>query len=84
MLTILGVIRDLRTGWVVANAGLVGTLIIVALAHVITITTSMSLSTLATSMRVGGGGVYCLIPRSMGLELGGLWAFPGTSRKHGV
>lgn len=76
MLTILGVILYLRTGWVVANAGLVGTLLIVALAHVITITTSMSLSTLATSMRVGGGGAYWLISRSMGLELGGALGIP--------
>lgn len=76
MLTILGVILYLRTGWVVANAGLVGTLLIVALAHVITITTSFSLSTLATSMRVGGGGAYWLISRSMGLELGGALGIP--------
>lgn len=76
MLTILGVILYLRTGWVVANAGLVGTLLIVALAHVITITTAFSLSTLATSMRVGGGGAYWLISRSMGLELGGALGIP--------
>ena len=56
MLTILGVILYLRMGWVVANAGLVGTLIIVVLAHVITVTTSFSLSALATSMRVGERG----------------------------
>jgi len=76
MLTILGVILYLRTGWVVANAGLAGTLLIVALAHAITITTAFSLSTLATSMRVGGGGAYWLISRSMGLELGGALGIP--------
>ena len=76
MLTILGVILYLRMGWVVANAGLVGTLIIVMLAHVITITTSFSLSALATSMRVGSGGAYWLISRSMGLELGGALGIP--------
>jgi len=76
MLTILGVILYLRVGWVVANAGLAGTLIIVVLAHVITITTSYSLSALATSMRVGGGGAYWLISRSMGLELGGALGIP--------
>ena len=76
MLTILGVILYLRMGWVVANAGLVGTLIIVVLAHVITVTTSFSLSALATSMRVGSGGAYWLISRSMGLELGGALGIP--------
>jgi potassium/chloride transporter 4/5/6 len=76
MLTILGVILYLRTGWVVANAGLVGALLIVLLAHAITITTAFSLSALATSMRVGGGGAYWLISRSMGLELGGALGIP--------
>ena len=76
MLTILGVILYLRMGWVVANAGLVGTLIIVLLAHIITITTAFSLSALATSMRVGSGGAYWLISRSMGLELGGALGIP--------
>jgi len=76
MLTILGVILYLRMGWVVANAGLAGTLIIVLLAHVITVTTALSLSALATSMRVGGGGAYWLISRSMGLELGGALGIP--------
>jgi len=76
MLTILGVILYLRVGWVVGNAGLAGTLVIVLLAHVITATTALSLSTLATSMRVGGGGAYWLISRSMGLELGGALGIP--------
>ena len=75
MLTILGVILYLRMGWVVANAGLVGTLIIVVLAHVITVTTSFSLSALATSMRVGSGGAYWLISRSMGSSSVALSAF---------
>lgn len=76
MLTILGVILYLRVGWVVANAGIAGTLIIVVMAHVITVTTALSLSALATSMRVGGGGAYWLISRSMGLELGGALGIP--------
>ena len=76
MLTILGVILYLRMGWVVGNAGLAGTIIIVLLAHVITVTTSLSLSALATSMRVGSGGAYWLISRSMGLELGGALGIP--------
>lgn len=76
MLTILGVILYLRVGWVVGNAGLAGTLVIVLVAHIITVTTALSLSTLATSMRVGGGGAYWLISRSMGLELGGALGIP--------
>ena len=57
-LTILGVIMYLRLGWVVGNAGLAGTLSIVLVANLITFITALSLSALATSMRVGVGGAY--------------------------
>ncbi len=76
MLTILGVIMYLRLGWVVGNAGLAGALLIVALANVITLITSLSLSALATNMRVGVGGAYYLISRSLGLEAGGAIGIP--------
>jgi amino acid transporter len=75
-LTILGVIMYLRMGWVVGNAGLVGALSIVVIANVITFITALSLSALATSMRVGVGGAYWLISRSMGVELGGALGIP--------
>jgi amino acid transporter len=75
-LTILGVIMYLRMGWVVGNVGLVGAISIVVVAHVITLITALSLSALATSMRVGVGGAYWLISRSMGVELGGALGIP--------
>jgi len=75
-LTILGVILYLRFGWVLGNAGLVGTLAIVLLANLITFMTGLSLSALATSMRVGVGGAYFLISRTLGLELGGALGIP--------
>ena len=56
MLTILGVIMYLRTGWVVGNAGLLPTLAIVVLANGITLITALSVSAVATNMRVGSGG----------------------------
>ena len=55
VLTILGVIMYLRMGWVVGHAGLSGTLGIVILANLITLLT-LSLSALATNMKVGVGG----------------------------
>jgi len=76
MLTILGVIMYLRMGWVVGNAGLGGALLIVALANAITLATALSLSSLATNMRVGVGGAYYLISRSLGLEAGGAIGIP--------
>ncbi|MCB9780560.1 MAG: Na-K-Cl cotransporter [Alphaproteobacteria bacterium] len=76
LLTILGVIMYLRVGWVVGNAGVVGTLLIVVLANSITLLTSVSLSALSTNMRVGVGGAYYIISRSMGLEIGGALGIP--------
>ena len=76
VLTILGVIMYLRFGWVVGNAGLYPTLAIVLLANGITFVTARSLSSIATNMRVGVGGAYYVISRSLGPELGGAIGLP--------
>ncbi len=76
VLTILGVILYLRMGWVVGNAGIGGALLIVLLANSITAITAFSLSALSTNMRVGVGGAYYIISRSLGLELGGALGIP--------
>src|SRR5690606_8807277 len=71
VLTILGVIMFLRTGWVVGQAGLKDALIILLIANSITLLTSLSLSAISTNIRVKGGGAYFLISRNLGLEIGG-------------
>jgi amino acid transporter len=76
VLTILGVIMFLRTGWVVGNAGLKQALLILCIANAITLLTSLSLSAIATNIRVKGGGAYFLISRNLGLEIGGAIGFP--------
>ncbi|MFZ9681806.1 MAG: Na-K-Cl cotransporter, partial [Cephaloticoccus sp.] len=76
LLTILGVIMFLRTGWVVGNAGLKESLQILLIANLITLLTGLSLSSIATNLKVGGGGVYFLISRSLGLEVGGAVGVP--------
>ena len=76
LLTILGVIMYVRMGWVVGNAGLAGALGIVGLALVITVTTSLSLASIATNTRIGAGGPYAIIRRSLGLEVGGAIGLP--------
>jgi amino acid transporter len=70
-LTILGVIMYLRLGWVVGNAGLVGTVIIILIAHVISVTTGLSISSIATDKKVEAGGLYYILSRSLGLPIGG-------------
>lgn len=76
VLTILGIILFLRTGWVVGQAGLLGALVIVALANTISLLTGLSLSSVATAMRVRAGGKYYMISRTLGLEIGGAIGIP--------
>jgi len=76
ILTIIGVIMYLRLGWVVGTVGLDKALIIILLAHVATITTGLSLSSMTTNVRIGAGGFYSLISRSLGLEAGGAIGLP--------
>jgi len=71
VLTILGIILFLRLGYVVGNTGLFRALIIIALANAISVLTSISLSAIATNIKVKGGGDYYLISRTLGVEFGG-------------
>ncbi len=71
VLTILGIILFLRLGYVVGSAGLARGLVIIALANTISVLTSISLSAVATNLKVRGGGDYYLISRTLGLEFGG-------------
>ncbi len=76
VLTILGVILYLRTGWVVGNVGLPRALLIVTIANAITLLTSLSVSAVSTNMRVRAGGAYYIISRSLGLEIGAAIGIP--------
>jgi amino acid transporter len=76
ILTILGVIMYLRLGWVIGNVGLIPTLIIVTLSSLITFFTALSISALATNMRVRCGGAYYIISRSLGIEAGAAIGLP--------
>ncbi len=76
VLTILGIILFLRAGWVVGQTGLIGALIIVAVANAISFLTGLSLSAIATSMNVRAGGNYYIISRTLGLEIGGAIGIP--------
>jgi amino acid transporter len=71
VLTILGIILFLRLGYVVGAAGLGSALVIIGIANLISVLTSFSLATIATNLRVKGGGDYYLISRTLGVEFGG-------------
>lgn len=76
LLTILGVIMYLREGWVVGNAGLLGSWLVILLAFGITGFTGLSLSSITTNIRVGSGGAFNVISQSLGLEVGGSIGVP--------
>lgn len=76
ILTILGVVMYLRFGWVLGNVGLTQTLIIVTISCAITFITGLAISALATNMKIGPGGAYYIISRSLGLEIGGAIGIP--------
>ena len=76
VLTILGVIMYLRLGWVVGNAGFVGAVAIILLAKVVTLCTGLAMSSITTNIRIGAGGAYSIITKSLGLEAGGSVGIP--------
>ena len=82
ILTLLGVIMYLRLPWIVGQAGLISTLAIIFVAHIVSGSTGLSVASIATDKRVETGGTYYIISRSLGLPIGGTlgWAlFAGLS-----
>jgi len=66
-----GVILFLRLGVVVGNIGIVSFGLILLLSLGVMVITSLSIAMIVTNMRVGGGGVYYLLSRALGMEVGG-------------
>ena len=66
----------LRVGWVVGNAGLWGGLLVVGSAISITLATGLSIASIATNTRLGVGGPYATIAKSLGLEVGAAVGIP--------
>lgn len=72
ILTILGVIMYMRLGWIVGNAGSLAIIIgIIITAHVVSITTGLSVSSIATDKKIKAGGIYYMLSRSLGFPIGG-------------
>ena len=71
ILTILGVIMYMRLPWIVGQAGLFLTIGIILVAHIVSVCTGLSVSSIATDKKVKAGGTYYVISRSLGLPIGG-------------
>ncbi len=69
--TILGAILFLRFGYSIAHVGLIQTLLIILVGHLVTIPAALAVAEIATNQKVEGGGAYFMISRSFGLNIGG-------------
>jgi len=76
LLTTLGALLFLREGWLVGNSGLLGAVVVILSAYVITGTTALSVSSLSTNVRLQAGGAFALIAQALGLEAGGSIGIP--------
>lgn len=76
LLSILGVIMYLRLSWVVGQVGFIGTVLIICFANFITLATALSMSSVVTNIRIGAGGAYSIISKSLGAEAGGAIGIP--------
>lgn len=70
LLNIWGVMLFLRLSWVVGQAGIYQTLIIIGISALVCVVTTLSLSALCTNGEVKSGGIYYIISRSLGPEFG--------------
>ncbi|KGL97027.1 Solute carrier family 12 member 2, partial [Charadrius vociferus] len=71
MLNIWGVMLFIRLSWIVGQAGIGLSVVVIGMATVVTTITGLSTSAIATNGFVRGGGEYYLISRSLGPEFGG-------------
>ena len=71
ILTMLGAIMFLRVNYITGRAGLIYSLIILAVAISIVMATALSISAISSNTPVKGGGVYFLISRTLGPGFGG-------------
>lgn len=70
-LNVLSILMFLRFGFILGQAGILGTMGMLIAAYAINLITTFSLSAIASNGTVRGGGAYYLISRSLGPEFGG-------------
>jgi len=76
ILMLFGVIIFLRLSWIVGQVGLVTSLIIITAATLIALITSLSMAAISTNINIGKGGVYYMLSRSLGIEVGSAIGIP--------
>jgi solute carrier family 12 (potassium/chloride transporter), member 4/6 len=76
LLMLFGVIIFLRLGWMVGQVGLATSLFIITMAAFIAFISTLSMASISTNLQVGKGGVYYIISRSLGIEVGSAVGIP--------
>ncbi|XP_030752173.1 bumetanide-sensitive sodium-(potassium)-chloride cotransporter [Sitophilus oryzae] len=75
LLNIWGVMLFLRLSWVVGQAGLGQSILLILTTTIVTSITALSMSAISTNGVIKGGGTYYMISRSLGPEFGGSIGF---------
>ncbi len=70
ILQMLGIILFIRLGWITGHVGIFKMSVIIFMSSTILFLTTLSLTTIVTNMKVGSGGSYYIISRSLGMEFG--------------
>ena len=76
ILCMLCVMMFLREGWIVGNAGILGTALIILLTFFLVGSAALVLSSVYTNARAGDRGILSIVGRSLGFEAGGSIGFP--------
>ena len=76
ILMVFGVVIFLRLGWIVGLVGPVAALTIITLAALIALITTLSMASISTNIEMGKGGVYYMLSRSLGIEVGSAIGIP--------
>lgn len=70
VLQMLGVILFMRLGWITGHIGLPKMTLIILMSSSILFLTGLSMTSIVTNMKVGSGGSYYIISRSLGMSFG--------------
>ncbi|MEI8301072.1 MAG: amino acid permease [Chlamydiota bacterium] len=75
-LTLLSMGFFLRMGWIVAVTGLTQTFCLISIATAISVITALSISSMMTNIKMETGGIYFLLSRTFGIEVGSAISLP--------